>query len=160
MMKQGARVTGRIRPATLEEAARREELFRPDAVLAVSAELPADLPPFERHVAGLIDGVRPVARVRKKCGLSAADLVIAVGSLWDRGLVRLAGIVEVTREPVPPSMWEPPAPGEPTISGTAADLIPPHVMAEIQAMLDEVDVLDEMEGLDGIDDDTEVLTRK
>ena len=130
----GALPVGRIRPATLEEAERREDLFRPDAVLALTRALPADLSAFEQHVAALVDGVRPVARLRRKSGVGSADLRIALAGLCDRGLLRLAGIVEE-------------APGKPagstgietTTPGSAAGVIPPGVMAEIWEMIDEDD---------------------
>ena len=53
---------GRVRPPTPAELARPDDLLRPDAVLNLCAPLPLDASPFEAHVAGLIDGVRPVAR--------------------------------------------------------------------------------------------------
>ena len=37
------------------------------------------------------------------------------------------------------------------------DVIPPHVMAEIQSMLDEEDAAAELSGLANIDDSTDVL---
>jgi hypothetical protein len=84
---------GRIRPARLDEDSR-EDMLRADAVLALTASLPSDLSAFENFVATLIDGVRPVARIKKKANVSSQDLRIALNGLADRNLVRLAGIVE------------------------------------------------------------------
>ena len=62
---------GRARRPTAEELGNPEAMFRPDAVLELVAPLPLDAAPIETHVGGLIDGVRPVARLRKKSGLSS-----------------------------------------------------------------------------------------
>lgn len=160
---------GRIRPATLEETERREDFFRPDAVLALTGAPPMDVSPFEAHVAALIDGARPVARIRKKSGVSSADLRIALAALCDRKLLRLVGVVEeavgslandiaadvaqraqeVIVLPLPPGYDEPlPAPedvdvDDVTMPHGAAGIVPRHVMAEIQLMMDEQDLLDD-----------------
>ena len=93
-MHTAALPIGRVRPATLDESEKRELYFRADAVLALRSPLPADASPFEQHVAGFIDGFRPVARIRKKTGLSAADIRIALASLYDKKLLALTGLVE------------------------------------------------------------------
>lgn len=143
-------VLGRARPAHLDEGNKREDFYRPDAVLAIIGTVPADLSAFEAHVANLIDGVRPVARIRKKAGVSSADLRIALGGLCDRGCVRLAGIVEQAAGPL----------ADQTSAGKNKDVIPSHVMAEIQSMLDEDDAADELRGLDEVFDETDGITRK
>src|SRR5688572_25956849 len=130
----GALPVGRVRPATLDESESREAMFRADAVLALTSPVPADIGAFEQHVASLIDGVRPVARVKTKSGVSSSDLRIALGSLCDRGLLRLAGIVVVSAVKVKDTERRPE--GE---TGSRADLIPAHVMAEIAAMMEEED---------------------
>ena len=129
---------GRIRPANLDEGNKREDFYRPDAVLAVVGKLPADLSAFEAHVANLIDGVRPVARIRKKAGVSTADLRIALGGLCDRNCLRLAGIVEQAAGPLAVEIAAALADNpDQTSYGKNKDVIPSHVMAEIQSMLDE-----------------------
>jgi hypothetical protein len=133
---------GRVRPVTLEEEDSRDSLFRPDAVLALTGAVPADVSPFEAHIAALIDGVRPVARLRKKSGVSSADLRIALGGLVDKKLVRLAGIIveavgetgaDIRRELAERA-------NDPnTIPRATPDLVPPTVMDDIRSMLDEDD---------------------
>jgi len=85
---------GRVRPATIDEVAEPNMVFRPDAVLALDGGVPVDVSDLERKVAALIDGVRPIARVRKKCGASLPDLRIAIAGLRDRGLLVVVGVVE------------------------------------------------------------------
>jgi hypothetical protein len=128
----GALAVGRVRPVTIEESESREIMFRANAVLALTGPVPADVGAFEQHVASLIDGVRPVARIRSKSGVSSADLRIALASLCDRHLLRLAGIVIESAVTVKESVRPPD--GE---TGSRPDLIPTHVMMEIAAMMDE-----------------------
>lgn len=148
---------GRVRPATLEEGARREDLFRPDAVLSLAGALPSDLSVFEMHIAALIDGMRPVARIRKKSGVTSADLRIALGALADRKLLLLTGIVEeavgevateISRELAANEVLDAADFDVPTLNQAVPDIIPPHVMAEIQSMIDDDDELD-------LDEDTD-----
>lgn len=136
-MQTGALPLGRVRPATLEEADHRETMFRPEAVLALTMPLPADLGPFERHVAGFIDGVRPVARIRTKSGVSSADLRIALASLCDLKLLRLAGLVEEIAANASTGV-APPIDAD-TMTRSTPERVPAHVMAEIQSMIDELD---------------------
>ena len=73
-----------------------QELMKPDAVLAQAADIEqrkAMLSPFEMHVLSSIDGKRPVARLRKKTGLSSDDLRIAVGMLAEKHAVVLVGTI-------------------------------------------------------------------
>ena len=130
----GALPVGRVRPAKLEETERREIMFRADAVLALTGPVPADIGAFEQHVASLIDGMRPVARVRTKSGVSSADLRIALASLCDRRLLRLVGIVIETAVTIKETVRTPD--GQ---TGSKPDLIPAHVMMEIAQMMDEDD---------------------
>lgn len=130
----GALPVGRVRPVTLDEGESREIMLRADAVLALTGPVPADIGAFEQHVAALIDGVRPVARIRTKSGVSSADLRIALASLCDRHLLRLAGIVVETAVTIKETQRT--RDGE---TGSRPDLIPAHVMMEIAAMMEEDD---------------------
>lgn len=135
----GALPVGRVRPVTLEEEERRETMFRADAVLALTGPVPTDIGAFEQHVASLIDGVRPVARIKSKSGVSSADLRIALASLCDRRLLRLAGIVvEAPPVKMQDTVVKRDKDGN-TLPGVVPDLIPPHVMADIVAMMEEDD---------------------
>jgi hypothetical protein len=139
---------GRLRPATKAEVLAPESVFRPDAVLALIAPAPGDLPVGARRVAALVDGFRPVARLRAKSGLTSADLRLALAELAGRGLLAVESIVEGTDADVG-------ADGDADDGGTmprgSGDAIPPRVMAEIQAMLDEV------ETQEGFDEPTDVM---
>lgn len=132
---------GRTRPPTEEEKGSAEAMLRPEAVLTLTRAPPADLSPFETHVAALVDGVRPVARLKKKSGLSSADLRVALGLLRDRKLLGLVGIVEEAVGPWADDIQAEIAErargsGDQSVKGTG-EYIPPHVMAEIQRMVDE-----------------------
>ena len=128
----GALPVGRVRPATLAETESREIMFRADAVLALTGPMPADIGAFEQHVASLIDGMRPVARVRSKSGVSSADLRIALASMCDRHLLRLVGVVVETGVTIKETQR--PREGD---TGSRPDLVPAHVMMEIAQMIDE-----------------------
>ena len=156
-MHTAALPVGRVRPATLDESEKRDLYLRADAVLALTKPLPADATPFERHVAGFIDGFRPVARIRKKTGLSGSDIRIALASLYDKHLLALTGLVEPANiEPhkaaraVRASL----ADEDSRVTADGVEVIPPHVMAEIQAMLEEEEAQNELVGLKGVDDQT------
>lgn len=132
---------GRARRPTGEELTNPEAMFRPDAVLELTSPLPNDVSPIETHVGGLIDGVRPVARLRKKSGLSSDDLRVALGQLRDRRLLKLAGVVEEAIGPwaddIAAEIAERTRTSEEHSIKGAGEYIPPHVMAEIQSMVDE-----------------------
>lgn len=84
-------------PATVYVAGNIAKMVEPDAVLALreGANLAVlQLSPFEQHVLSFIDGERPVARIRKKAGLAAADLKIAIGMLADRSLIVVKGHIK------------------------------------------------------------------
>lgn len=152
---------GRVRPPTVEEKASAEAMFRPEAVIELAGAPPADLSAFEQHVASLIDGVRPVARLKKKSGLSSDDLRVALGLLRDRKLLALVGIVVEAIGPwaddIQAEIAERTRGSEDHSVKGSGEYIPPHVMAEIQTMVDEEeraklrDVLDDEEDFD---DDT------
>jgi hypothetical protein len=128
---------GRVRLPSEKEDADPNAVFHANAVLEVRST-PEVLPPLERHVAGLIDGFRPVARLRKKSGLSSDELLDALRALHTRGLLVLTGVIELTDE-----LYEPHDPDEfeGTVPRGQHDVIPPHVMREIQSMIDEEEEL-------------------
>lgn len=134
---------GVVRPVSLDEDLAPDTFFRPDAVLTLTGPAPADLGPFEAHIASLIDGARPVARLRKKSGVSSADLRIALGALRDRNLLRVSGIVVEAVGEVAADIARDLAEQKQTIDDATSvprgrpDIVPPHVMAEIRSMLDE-----------------------
>jgi hypothetical protein len=128
---------GRVRLPSAKEDADPNVVFHANAVLEVRPT-PVVLPPLERHLASFIDGFRPVARLRKKSGLSSDELLDALRALRDRGLLVLTGIIELTDEAYEPADTDE---FEGTVPRGQHDIIPPHVMHEIQAMLDEEEAL-------------------
>lgn len=81
-------------PATPAVAHDVTGMCEPNVVLAVKDGVdPSTFPlsPFEKHVLQLIDGLRPVARIRKKSRLVMSDLKIAIGLLGDRGVIVAKG---------------------------------------------------------------------
>src|SRR5688572_14732501 len=138
---------GRMRPATDAEINSKETWFRPESVLGMRGPPPLDASPFELHVANLVDGVRPVARIKKKSGLSSADLRIALGMLRDRNCLKLVGVIEEAAGPyaveiaqhaaeIAAAMASDPDVTKPEGSG---EFIPHHVMADIKSMLNDDD---------------------
>jgi hypothetical protein len=131
---------GRIRPPTDQERTRADDLLRPDAVIALSASPPTDASDFELRLSALIDGVRPVARIKKKSGLTSAQVRSALSALRGRKLLMLVGIVEEAYGPLGDEIaaeLNERAREEATIPRGRTDYIPPHVMSEIAAMLEE-----------------------
>lgn len=120
---RAAATGGRIRPAKLEESSRADALLRADAVLALTGAVSDDLSASERRIVRLIDGVRPVARIRRRSGTSSVELRVVIAVLHQRGLVRLAGFVEHGNLDAPPD--------------AAAEVFSPRALAEIQAMIAE-----------------------
>lgn len=132
---------GRTRPPTDAEQASPEAMFRAEAVLTMVAPLPLDVTAIEAHVGTLIDGVRPVARLKKKSGLSSEDLRVALGQLRDRRVLKLVGVVEEAigawADDIAAEVAERArTPEDHSIKG-AGEYIPAHVMAEIQSMIDD-----------------------
>lgn len=78
-------------------------MLKDDSVLAFKGSTRLEtLSAFEQHVAQFVDGRRPVARIRKKSGLSADDLRIALGMMADGGhLVQLGVAKRRSRSPQP-----------------------------------------------------------
>lgn len=143
-------VIGRIRRATVDEVALDADLFRADAVLALAGALPADLTLAEAETARLIDGVRPVARIRKKSGVTSAELRNALRALHERRLLRLVGIVEEAGRAAAADHVDEDATRRVLDSEM---MISARAMAEIKAMIDE-----DKSMLDG--DDTESIDIK
>lgn len=85
-------VNRQVVPAPLYVDASTAQMIAPDAVVRLSKD--ADLEnvsPFERHVAGFINGDRPVARVGEHAQVGEDDLRIAMAMLADRGALELVG---------------------------------------------------------------------
>ncbi len=148
---------GRTRPPTAAELQSPEAMFRPEAVLALVAPLPLEATPIELHVGGLVDGVRPVARLKKKSGLSSEDLRVALGQLRDRRALKLVGVVE---EAIGPWADDIAAEAAARARGSedhsikgSGEYIPPHVMAEIQNMVDDEERAKVREAIGDDDDD-------
>ena len=145
-----------------------QELMKPEAVLAQAADIEkrkSMLSAFELHVLSMIDGKRPVARLRKKTGLSSDDLRIAVGMLAEKNAVVLVGNIappDMNRmldgelddddddEPVNGGFLE-----EATLEATAEDMRLPAVAATKKSQelpkfkLDTMDIPDEAPGAKG-----------
>lgn len=159
---------GRARRPTAEELKNPEAMSRPDAVLELAAPLPSDVSPIETHVGALIDGVRPVARLKKKSGLSSDDLRVALGQLRDRRLLKLVGLIEEAVGPwaddIAAEVAERARASQEQSINATGEYIPPHVMAEIQSMIAEEErakVRDALEDDEEFDSDTsEVPTLK
>lgn len=74
-----------------------DAMCEPNAVLAwkPGVDLASmQLSPFELYILGMIDGRRPVARIRKKTRLVMSDLKVAIGILAARDLLVLKGTLE------------------------------------------------------------------
>lgn len=70
----------------------RQAMVQPQVVLRPKTGFDAAvLSPFEQHVLSFLDGKRPLARLRKKAGLTFADLKVAIGMLADRGAIEVLG---------------------------------------------------------------------
>ncbi|MCC7107839.1 MAG: hypothetical protein IT382_01000 [Deltaproteobacteria bacterium] len=89
--------TGAMERSLFEEEtgthrADRQNMVQPQVVLRCKAGVDrAALSPFEQHVLSFLDGRRPLARLRKKAGLSFGDLKVAIGMLADRGVLEVVG---------------------------------------------------------------------
>jgi hypothetical protein len=102
-----------------------QEMLDSHAVLSLKEGLDLStlaLSPFEQHVVQFVDGLRPVARLRKKTQLSSDDLRIALAMLADKGALMLRGhlpkpegwddILRSRRVMAPPDAAEAPAPAD------------------------------------------------
>lgn len=65
--------------------------LRPEAVFAPVPGDDGALSLFERHVVGILDGSRPLARVARKANVSLDDARIALALLLDKGRAALVG---------------------------------------------------------------------
>lgn len=89
--------TGAMERSLFEEEtgthrADRQRMVQPQVVLRCKDGVDrAALSPFEQHVLSFLDGRRPLARLRKKAGLSFSDLKVAIGMLADRGVLEVVG---------------------------------------------------------------------
>ena len=144
---------GRVRPPTVDEIAGDETIFRPDAVLALSAA-PGLVTPIGEAVAALLDGVRPLARVKKRAGVSTAQLREALLQL--EPFLRVVGIVEEAAggDEVTRGLQELGLVDSEMIPQGPGDLIPTRVMAEIQAMVDDARAVER----EPWDEPTDVIT--
>lgn len=83
---------GRFEEESGPQRADRQKMVQPQVVLRCKSGVArAALSPFEQHVLSFLDGRRPLARLRKKAGLSFSDLKVAIGMLADRGVVEVVG---------------------------------------------------------------------
>jgi hypothetical protein len=84
----------RFEPSTVYIDAETRALLEQDAVLKLKDGVDIDalaMSPFEHHVLALIDGVRPVARIQAKSGLSEEDLRICLTLIADKGVLERVG---------------------------------------------------------------------
>jgi hypothetical protein len=89
-----AEIERHVEPVPVYMERSTQAMLDPDAVLRVCPGADVSsiaLSPFEHQVLALIDGERPVARIRKKGALSMSDTKIALAMLVDRGLLELVG---------------------------------------------------------------------
>jgi hypothetical protein len=128
---------GRIRQPTRMERADQDTLLRPDAILVV-LDHEIELSPLERHIASLIDGYRPVARVKQKSGLTSADVLQALRGLRKKKVLKLEGVVEEAVGDVLDSRHDNDL-DDPTMPHGSGEAIPTHIMREIELMVAEVE---------------------
>ena len=136
------RRAGRLRKPTGDEAANPETLFRANSVLALSHSAGAPSSAAEERVVALVDGFRPVARLRSKSGLSASAFRGALRDLADAGALIVVGVIEEAELELSRPAGEAldgisRGEGDGHTMPRGGDGIPPPVMAEIQRMIDE-----------------------
>lgn len=71
-----------------------QALLMPDAIPEIAPDVALDsvrITPFERHVLELVNGKRPVARIKVKARLKDDDFQTALALLADKGFLRLKG---------------------------------------------------------------------
>lgn len=124
------RAAAAIRPATEEDAAHLDALLRADAVFALAAVVPDDLPATERRVARVVDGIRTVERIRKRCGLTPVELQAALTALHERGLLRLVGFADAAAAHLDDTTGETTPRPQPLIFSH-------RIVGDFQAMIDE-----------------------
>ncbi len=83
-----------------------QALLMPDAIPEIAPDLVLDsvrVTPFERHVLELVNGKRPVARIKAKARLKDDDFQTALALLADKGFLQLKGHAKkVKKKPAPP----------------------------------------------------------
>ncbi|MCP4501718.1 MAG: hypothetical protein GY822_17295 [Deltaproteobacteria bacterium] len=79
-----------------------QAIMAPDAVPAKTGKSfnKRKLTPFERHLLGYIDGVRPVEVIEREAGLDDAEVKTALVTLTEKGLVKVIGRALVEIEPM------------------------------------------------------------
>jgi hypothetical protein len=110
--------------------------LRPDAILSLTRE-DVELSPLERHIAGFMDGYRPVARIKQKSGLNSVDVLQALRGLRKKGLLKLEGVVEEAVGDALESHGD--TLDDPTMPHGSGEAIPTHIMHEIEVMIAEVE---------------------
>jgi hypothetical protein len=81
-----------------------KDILMPEAIPEVAPALAMEsvrLTPFERHLLELINGKRPVVRLREKSGLSPDDFQTALVLLADKGFIRQKGTAKKKRKAEP-----------------------------------------------------------
>jgi len=88
--------------ARLYVTGRSQAVMAPDAVPAKTGNKydKRRLTPFERHLLGYIDGVRPVEVIQREAGLDDAEVKTALATLTDKGVVHVIGRALVELEPM------------------------------------------------------------
>lgn len=77
------------------------ELLRPDAIPTKKDDVDPDslnLTPFEVHILSLCNGYRPVGRIRRKSGMTDAEVHTSLAMLHDKSVIQLAGYVSEARK--------------------------------------------------------------
>ncbi len=109
-----AGVSRPVVPAPLASHDSVRALLRPDAVLLATSNAEALLPELtalERKVLLLVNGQRPVARIRKLAGVTTDDVQVAVALLASKGALVLGGLVPERAAPAildDTGEWTPP----------------------------------------------------
>src|SRR5690606_16123428 len=83
-----------------------QALLMPDAIPEIAPDVALDsvrITPFERHVLELVNGKRPVARIKTKAQLKDDDFQTALALLADKGFLRLKGRAKKVRKKARPS---------------------------------------------------------
>lgn len=81
-----------------------QALLMPDAIPEVAPDVTFEsvkLTPFERHVLELVNGKRPVARIKAKARLKDDDFQTALALLADKGFLRLKGRAKKVKKKPP-----------------------------------------------------------
>jgi hypothetical protein len=146
--------SGRSRRPTTKEAQAATTVLLPNAVVQL-AKPAAVGTEDERAVAAAIDGWRPIARVRMKSRLSPAAFRAALAALASQGCLRVVAIIEGRDELAGLADLDGVrVHGDETMRRQEGAVIPPSVMAEIEAMVEE-----DARVRDDFDEDTDATLR-